>query len=120
MLRNISTPILAGLLALVPSAKAETWVTPALPVIPSAIYNITNYGALGNGIATNTDAIQAAIDAASKAGGGTVVIPAGHYLSGPVRLASQIDLQIDGTLLMLPFDKYPGGTENPGNLIGGA
>lgn len=37
------------------------------------------YGALGNGVADDTDAIQDAIDAASAAGGGTVFFPAGTY-----------------------------------------
>ena len=47
-------------------------VTPALPVIPTTTFNVTNYGAIGNDVATNTSAFQSAIDAASKAGGGVV------------------------------------------------
>lgn len=37
------------------------------------------YGALGNGVADDSDAIQAAVDAAEAAGGGTVFFPAGTY-----------------------------------------
>ena len=95
---------------------------PALPVIPGGIYNITNYGAIGDGVATNTAAIQAAINAASAAGGGIVEVPAGSYLSGPVRLASGINLRVErgAVLRMLPLDKYPGGTVDPENFISGA
>ena len=43
--------------------------------------NVRDFGAVGNGLTDDTKAIQAAINAASKTGGGGVVyIPAGHYL----------------------------------------
>ena len=42
-------------------------------------FNVKTYGAKGDGIADDTDAIQAAIDACCKAGGGTVFIPNGIY-----------------------------------------
>ena len=86
------------------------------------LQRVTNYGAIGDGVATNTVAIQAAIDAASTAGGGTVEVPAGVFLSGPIHLASQINLRVDegATLEMLPLDKYPGGTEHPDTFISGA
>ena len=43
------------------------------------VFNVQDYGALGDGITDDTAAIQAAIDAAAAAGGGTVQIPAGVY-----------------------------------------
>ncbi len=43
-----------------------------LPVIPSQTFYVTNYGAMGDGVATNTVSIQNTINAASLAGGGTV------------------------------------------------
>lgn len=51
-----------------------------LPVISLAqpkFYNITNYGAKGDGTTINTEAINAAIQAAAENGGGTVYFPAG-------------------------------------------
>lgn len=45
-------------------------------------YNVRAYGAVGDGVANDAPAIQAAIDAAHAAGGGTVSFPAGVYLSG--------------------------------------
>lgn len=43
------------------------------------VYNVTDYGAIGNGIANDTTAIQNTIDAAQAAGGGTIYFPAGKY-----------------------------------------
>ena len=104
------------------SLQAEPFVAPELPKIPSTVFNIKQYGAVGDGVATNTAALQAAITAATKAGGGIVEIPSGVYLSGPIHLASQINLRVDdgATLRMLPLDKYPGGTTDPENFIGGS
>ena len=96
-------------------------VNPAPPVIPDKIFNVQNFGAIGDGVATNTTAIQATIAAASEAGGGVVEIPAGVFLCGPIQLASKINLRLEqGALLrMLPLEKYPGGTVNPQTFISG-
>lgn len=104
------------------SAQAQSFVTPALPVIPDGVFNVTNYGAIGDGITTNTTAIQAAINAANNAHGGMVEIPAGTFLSGPIQLVNQINFHLDkgATLRMLPLNKYPGGTTDPANFISGA
>ena len=106
---------------LLAAALTHANVNPALPTIPDKTFNITNYGALGDGVATNTGAIQSAINAASAAGGGAVEIPRGIFLCGPIQLASKINLDLAaGALLrMLPLEKYPGGTVNPENFISG-
>lgn len=61
----------------------------------SIFFNVKDFGAIGNGINSDSKAINAAIEAASKAGGGTVYIPAGIYLSGSIHLKSDICLFID-------------------------
>jgi polygalacturonase len=80
-----------------------------LPSIPAAVFDITAYGAVGDGRTANTTAIHNAITAAHAAGGGTVLVPAGTFLSGPITLANNINLEIDGgaTLRMLPRGTYP-------------
>ena len=60
------------------------------------IYNVEDYGAKGDGKTDNAKAIQKAIDACNKAGGGTVIIPAGKtFMCGPIHLASNIDLHLE-------------------------
>lgn len=70
------------------------FAAPPLPVIPGNTFNVTSYGAVGNGTTDNTAAIQAALNAANAAGGGTVTIPAGTFLSGPITLYSRINLNL--------------------------
>jgi len=49
-------------------------------------YNVLKYGAKNDSSKLATQAIKKAIDAATKAGGGTVYFPAGKYLTGPIHL----------------------------------
>ena len=100
MLRNTCVMIIAGWLLPMASAKAQSFAAPALPEIPGKVFSITGYGAVGDGVATNTAAIQAAINAAAGAGGGIVEVPAGIFLSGPVAMASRVNLRVNGTLRM--------------------
>ena len=83
--------------------------TVPLPVIGSGSFSVTSYGAKGDGKTDNTTAIQAALDAAGSAGGGTVTVPAGTFLSGPIVLhsATRLDLATGSILEMLPMSQYP-------------
>lgn len=64
-------------------------------------YNVKNYGAKGDGKQLDNKAIDKAIDAAANAGGGTVYLPAGTYLSGSIHLKSNINLFIDAGATIL-------------------
>lgn len=59
------------------------------------VYSITEYGADVTGSNRSTDAMQAAIDAAAAAGGGTAFVPPGRYVIGTVRLKSNVRLHIE-------------------------
>ena len=110
----------AALLIFFPSLLAV--VNPEQPKIPGKVFSILSYSASGDGITTNTKAIQAAIDAAKAAGGGVVEVPAGVFLCGPLRFANRINLHLEkgAVLRMLPLETYPGGTSHPENFISGS
>jgi hypothetical protein len=58
-------------------------------------YNVIDYGAKGDKKVLDTHAIQAAIEACNKDGGGTVYFPSGDYLSGTIRLLNNVRLFLD-------------------------
>ena len=84
----------------------------AFAVSAAAALNVRDYGAKGDGVSKDTTAIQAAIDAAEKQGGGEVHIPPGRYISGTIRLKNNVTLYLEAgaTLAESPddadFDKY--------------
>jgi len=51
---------------------------------PVGWFNVREHGARGDGETLDTLAIQAAMDACAKTGGGTVLVPAGQYLTGAI------------------------------------
>ena len=66
-----------------------------------AVFNVRGYGAVGDGKHLDSPAIDAAIEAAAKTGGGTVFLPAGTYLSGSIHLKSNIHLLLDAGATVL-------------------
>jgi DNA sulfur modification protein DndE len=62
------------------------------PVFPQKTFSISDYGAVGDGKTMNTEAIAKAINACTEAGGGTVLIPTGTWLTGPIELKSNVEL----------------------------
>jgi len=65
------------------------------------MFSINDYGAKGDGATLNTVAIQKAVDACSKAGGGSVIIPCGRYVSGTIELRSNVCVHLeDGAVLL--------------------
>ena len=82
------------------------------------MFNIKDFGAVGNGIALDSPAIQSAIDAAYGAGGGTVYIPEGKYLCGTMHIRTNVHVWLDKGATILgskdpdDFDPYE---TNPAN-----
>jgi len=70
----------------------------------NGIYNVRDYGAVGDGRTLDSPAINAAIEAAVRDGGGQVVLPAGTYLCGSIRLKSNIDLHLAAGCTILAAD----------------
>ena len=58
-------------------------------------YNVKDFGAVGDGIHIDSEAINQAIQTAAAQGGGTVHIPAGEYACYSIRLASHIHLHLE-------------------------
>lgn len=75
-------------------ALAAILLTGLLDAAP-ATYDVRAYGARGDGKSNESRFIQAAIDACHKAGGGTVLLPPGHYLSGTIELKSNVTLHLE-------------------------
>jgi polygalacturonase len=72
------------------------------------IFNIQDYGARNDATAPATEAFRAAIQAAKAAGGGTVYVPAGNYVSGPIELVSNLVLYIEaGATVRFPAQRLP-------------
>jgi polygalacturonase len=78
-----------------------------------AMYNVKSYGATGNGRNLDSKAINKAIDAAAKAGGGMVYIPAGNYLSGSIRLKSNITLYLEQGATIIATSAETSGEYDP-------
>ena len=66
-----------------------------------AFYNVKDFGAKGDSVTIDNDAINKAIDAAAANGGGTVYFPPGIYASYSIRLKSNISLFIDQGAVLL-------------------
>ncbi len=82
----LHAPLAAGLLI------ATTLRAASVEAAPSHTFNVADYGAIGNGSALDSAAINRAIEACAKAGGGEVLVPAGRYLSGTIHLRSRVTL----------------------------
>jgi hypothetical protein len=57
-------------------------------------FDVAGYGAKADGRSNDAPAIQKAIDACHRAGGGTVWIPAGNFLAGTIVLKSNVTLHL--------------------------
>ena len=90
----------------VPSAYAAT--KSSIKTTPD-IFDVRAFGAVGDGKVVDSPAINKAIEAAAAAGGGTVLFPAGTWLSFSVRLKSHVDLYLSqGATLLAADSPLPG------------
>jgi polygalacturonase len=98
----------ARLVAAEPADGAAAWArVPAIlariqaPMFPARSFAITNFGAVAGGKADCTAAISNAIATCAQAGGGTVLVSAGEFLTGPIHLKSNVELHLDDAATLL-------------------
>lgn len=80
------------------------------PVFPNNQVSVTDFGGVGDGIALNTEAFAKAMDALSAKGGGTLIVPQGVWLTGPIVFKSNINMHlVDRAIILFSPDKslYP-------------
>jgi len=77
------------------SQQLSIEINPKLPAIRSAKFVVTDFGAIGDGQHTNTDAFRKAIAHCHKSGGGQLIVPAGTFVTGPIELAESMALVLE-------------------------
>lgn len=80
------------------------------PVFPKNTTNLTEFGGVGDGVTLNTDAFAKAIKNLAQKGGGTLNVPKGIWLTGPIVFSSNINLHLEKGALILfspDFNLYP-------------
>ena len=72
-----------------------------LTTIQAAIFNVKSFGAVGDGVQVETAALQRTIDACHENAGGTVLVPAGVYVTGTLKLRSNMTLRLEQGAVLL-------------------
>lgn len=76
------------------------------PAAPGNLFDVRQFGATGQRADKATKAIQDAVDACFKAGGGVVYVPPGQYTAGAIQLKDNVDLHLEaGATLYLSQDR---------------
>lgn len=101
---SVRVPILAC--ALFCSGIAVAQQPPRLPKVKEPVFrkdtfDIRKYGAVADGNTLSTAAINRAIAACNKKGGGVVLVPSGQFLTGPVYLLSNVNLHLQRNAMLL-------------------
>lgn len=91
-----ASPVLARGQQMIPTAQAVD------------VYDVRSFGAKGDGRTLDTQAINKAIEEAAAAGGGTVRLPAGNYLSVSIRLKSNVAFYLDQGATIIAAETAPG------------
>jgi len=76
------------------------------PTFPTRDFDITRFGARGDGKFDCTEAFRLSIAACNHAGGGRVVVPAGQFLTGAIHLRSNVNLHVTKNAT-IKFDPDP-------------
>src|SRR5271170_193817 len=96
MMRNFRKNFMGVIVACACLAVAHSSVFGAEP----ARFDISQHGAIADGKSVNTAAIQSTIDACASAGGGTLVIPKGEFISGSLFLKPGVNVELlEGAVL---------------------
>jgi polygalacturonase len=106
----VLTLLAAGCESEGPGAVASGSARISKPAVPSATFSIADYGAVGDGKTSNTEAFRRTIEACAAAGGGKVVVPPGTWFTGPIHLMSNMDFHLEAGAIILfsrNFDDYP-------------
>ena len=92
------------------AAAPFTMPVPAMPSFADRTLSIRDFGAIDDGFSLNTKAIATTIERCASLGGGTVVIPAGVWRTGPIQLKSNVRLHLERGSILLFSDRvedYP-------------
>ena len=101
-MKKLTTVFLFVLLAAGFARGAEV----ARVVIPDRQVSLIDFGGVPDGVTSNTEAFRKAIAALDKQGGGTLLVPEGVFLTGPIVLKNCIDLHLErGAVILLSPDK---------------
>ncbi len=102
---NWKLPALAALFAVAGFASGPPATAPKTTLAEARLFDARQFGATGNGTDLDTHALQNALDACGRAGGGIVRLTAGTYLSKPLFLRNATTLQLDAGALLKGTDE---------------
>lgn len=74
------------------------------------IYNVAEYGIIGDGLTNNTEAVRSLIAQVKEHEGGTIYFPSGQYVMGSIRLFSNMSVYLDSGAVILGsanLEDYP-------------
>jgi polygalacturonase len=101
-LERLSVPAVGAALSPSPAHAAPYQASPSADALNGArVYNVRDHGAKGDGKTLDTVAVQAAIDACNRDGGGTVLVPAGTFHIGTIELKSNVTLHLAAAATLL-------------------
>jgi len=95
------------------SALLVSWSVDAT----ASTFDVRGFGAKGDGLTLDTAAIQKALDACGKAGGGTVEFPAGTYLSQPLKIRTRTTVLLDAGATLLASTNQSDFMKTPGDWL---